>query len=112
MYKLFVEKSKENNLTMVDIAKNQLYSKIFNNEINLSFKKSANNSWDTCNDFIIKMKIQPQKEKFVYKKNYEANLDESKLRYAEKNTNLQQRILAVRKKPQWLIYRNSSQLHI
>lgn len=84
MYKLYVDNCKEHKVPSGNIAKHWLYSEIFNNEFNLAFKEPANDSCDICDEFIIKIKNSTIKEEACLQKNYEAHLDEAKLRYAEK----------------------------
>jgi len=84
MYALYVERCKDNNVSSRDIAKYWLYSETFNNEFNFAFKEPANNTCDICDEFVIKIKNSTAEEEACLQKNYEAHLNEAKLRYSEK----------------------------
>ncbi|KAJ8911240.1 hypothetical protein NQ315_012227, partial [Exocentrus adspersus] len=56
MYELFSEECRENEIPQEEIPKKWLYADIFNTEFNLSFKEPNNDTCDTCDEFIIKLK--------------------------------------------------------
>lgn len=84
MYQLYVEHCKEQKLEENFIGKEWLYHDIFNSEFNLAFKQPANDTCDTCDEHIVRIKQASPDEKIEIEQNYNSHLVEAQKRYDEK----------------------------
>lgn len=82
MYRCFYEDCVENQIPKEDIPKQWLYSEIFNSEFNLSFKEPGNDTCDTCDGYVIKLKESVTlEERLELQTNYDAHLLDADNRY-------------------------------
>ncbi|CAH1959018.1 unnamed protein product [Acanthoscelides obtectus] len=85
MYQCFYEECIEKKLSQAEIPKQWLYADIFNTEFNLSFKEPDNDTCDTCDEFLIKLKDAGSvEERNELQKKYEAHLLDADNRYKYK----------------------------
>nr|CAH7763082.1 unnamed protein product [Callosobruchus chinensis] len=82
MYQLFYEECTEKKMNQTEIAKQWLYAEIFNTEFNLSFKEPDNDTCDSCDEFLVKLKDAGSvEERNELQKSYEAHLRDADDRY-------------------------------
>nr|CAH7732156.1 unnamed protein product [Callosobruchus chinensis] len=85
MYQLFYEECTEKKMNQTEIAKQWLYAEIFNTEFNLSFKEPDNDTCDSCDEFLVKLKDAGSvEERNELQKSYEAHLRDADDRYKYK----------------------------
>lgn len=82
MYSLYRCECEANNLPENVIAKEWLYSEIFNTEFNFSFKPPDNDTCDTCDAFLIRLRdAQNIAEKNELQAEYDKHLSDASKRY-------------------------------
>ncbi|CAH1973750.1 unnamed protein product [Acanthoscelides obtectus] len=84
MYELYKQGMLDQNTPEIDIPKLWLYTEIFNNELNYSFKVPDNDTCDKCDRYLVQLKQSTPEERMVVQREYDQHLTESSDRYALK----------------------------
>ncbi|XP_050504407.1 uncharacterized protein LOC126883199 isoform X1 [Diabrotica virgifera virgifera] len=82
MYRCFYEECVERQIPKEYIPKQWLYNEIFNSEFNLAFKEPGNDTCDTCDGYVIKLKESVSlEERLELQTNYDSHLFDADHRY-------------------------------
>nr|CAH7751372.1 unnamed protein product [Callosobruchus chinensis] len=87
LYRLYRDYCEEKNIPEQHIAKEWLYTEVFNKEFNISFKYPSNDTCDLCDSYLIRLKDESNaEEKRNLQCEYENHLAEASKRYQLKKT--------------------------
>nr|CAI5837196.1 unnamed protein product [Callosobruchus analis] len=87
LYRLYRDYCEEKNIPEQHIAKEWLYTEVFNKEFNISFKYPSNDTCDLCDSYLIRLKDESNaEEKRNLQCEYEDHLAEASKRYQIKKT--------------------------
>lgn len=82
MYSLYLEDCTANNIPSYSVAKEWLYSEIFNYEYNFAFKPPENDTCDICDKFKIQLQeTDTQENRLILQRQYDQHLEDSSNRY-------------------------------
>ncbi|KAJ8930741.1 hypothetical protein NQ314_016432 [Rhamnusium bicolor] len=86
MYALYVEDCADNNISQECIAKEWLYSEIFNYEFNFAFKPPGNDTCDICDKFQVQLQeVDTQEHRVILQQQYDKHLEDASNRYKLKS---------------------------
>ncbi|VEN41695.1 unnamed protein product [Callosobruchus maculatus] len=85
MYQLYVEQCKDNSIPVEDIAKEWVYSDVFNYEFNYGFKNPDADTCDDCDLFHLKLREAETEEiRLSVQNDYDIHLSDAENRYKSK----------------------------
>ncbi|KAJ8931546.1 hypothetical protein NQ314_015525 [Rhamnusium bicolor] len=85
MYQLYLDDCRDANVPNENIAKEWLYSEIFNYEYNYSFKTPDSDTCDICDKYKIQLQESSIEERTILQEDYERHLTDASKRYSLKS---------------------------